>query len=102
VNRLSGVVWVDDTHAFVNLGPSWFAWNPTQTTLGSAVAGFPMAPFYDGAGHVVGLAMNADAGVVWSVVSLDVTSSQLSTVGTNVFSSVTPTSSFGVSSALLE
>jgi hypothetical protein len=101
------VIWVDDTHAFVNAGASWCAWDPTQTTLGSAVASFPQAPFYDGAGRIIGLSVTqpdagSDAGVVWSVVALDATSLQLTTLGTNVFQSVVPAASFGVNSALLQ
>jgi hypothetical protein len=103
LDRLSGLVWVDGTRAFVNLGSDWFAWNPTQTTLGSAVTNFPGAPFYDGAGRIVGLssATGSDGGTLWSVVALNVATSQLSTIADNPFRSVVPAPGYGVSSALL-
>lgn len=104
VDRLSGLVWVDGTQAFVNLGSDWFAWNPTQTTLGNAVTHFPQAPFYDGAGRIVGLssATTTDGGTAWSVVALDVATSQLSTIAGNPFRSVVPApGGYGVSSAML-
>jgi hypothetical protein len=104
VDRLSGIVWIDGTQAFVNLGSDWFAWNPTQTTLGNAVTNFPQAPFYDGTGRIVGLspATTADGGTAWSVVALDVGTSQLSTIAGNPFRSVVPDpGGYGVTSALL-
>ena len=103
LDRLSGLVWVDGTHAFVNQGSDWFAWNPTQTTLGGAVTDFPGAPFYDGAGRVVGVssATGSDGGTLWSVVALDVATSHLSTIADNPFRSVVPAPGYGVSSALL-
>ena len=64
VDRLSALLWVDATHAFVNLGDDWFAWNPTTPTLGALATGFPQAPLYDGAGHVFGLSPALpDAGI---------------------------------------
>ena len=108
VDRLQGIVWVDGTHAFVNLGSDWFAWNPTQTTLGGVVANFPQGPLYDGAGRIVGLSFatpdaGSDAGVTWSVVAMDVATSQLSTIANAPFQSVVPsTGGYGVASALLQ
>lgn len=103
LDRLSGLLWVDGTHAFVNQGSNWFAWNPTQTALGGTVPNFPQAPFYDGAGRIVGLASTSgtDGGTAWSVVALGVESSQLSTIAGNPFQSVVPAPSFGVTSAML-
>jgi hypothetical protein len=103
LDRLSGLVWIDETQAFVNLGSDWFAWNPTQTTLGNAVTNFPEAPFYDGTGRIVGLssATTTDGGIAWSVVALDVGTSQLSTIAENPFRSVVPAPAYGVTSALL-
>ncbi len=105
LDRLSGLVWVDETHAFVSQGSDWFAWNPSQTTLGSVVANFPQAPFYDGA-RIVGLAFGppdagSDAGSVWSVVALDVGTSQVRAIAGNPFQNVVPSSGYGVTSALL-
>ncbi len=106
LDRLSALVWVDGSHAFVNKGSDWFAWNPTQATLGSAVTGFPQAPFYDGAGRIVGLAAStpdagSDAGVTWSVVGWTVATSQLSTLAASPFESVVPALGYGVASAFL-
>jgi hypothetical protein len=106
LDRLQGLVWVDGTHAFVNEGSSWFAWNPTQTTLGDAVPNFPMAPFYDGAGRIVGLSAaqpdaGSDAGVEWSVVAWSLATSQVQTIVANPFQTVVPLAPYGVSSVLL-
>jgi hypothetical protein len=103
LDRLSGLIFVDGTRAFVNQGSDWFAWNPTQTTLGGVVASFPEAPFYDGSGRIVGVssATGLDGGTVWSVVALDVGTSQLSMIAENPFRSVVPAPGYGVSSALL-
>jgi hypothetical protein len=106
LERLNGLIWVDGTQAFVNQGSSWFAWNPTQTTLGDGVANFPLAPFYDGAGRIVGLSAaqpdaGSDAGVAWSVVAWSLATSQVQTIAGNPFQSVVPASPYGVSSVLL-
>lgn len=107
IDRLQGLVWVDGTHAFVNEGSNWLAWNPTQTTLGDVVANFPQGPVYDGAGRIVGLSFTtpdagSDAGIVWSVVAMDVATSQISTIASNPFQSVVPdTGGYGISGAFL-
>jgi hypothetical protein len=106
LDRLGGLIWVDATHAFVNEGSSWFAWNPTQGTLGEVVTNFPMAPFYDGAGRIVGLSAaqpdaGSDAGVAWSVVAWSLATSQVQTIAANPFQSVVPSAPYGVSSAFL-
>jgi hypothetical protein len=103
LDRLSGLVWVDGTRAFVNQGSSWYAWNPTQTALGGAVTNFPQAPFYDGAGRIVGLssATGTDGGTQWAVVALGVDTSQLTTIADSPFQSVVPAPGYGVTSALL-
>ncbi len=106
LQRLSGIVYVDSTQAYVKEGDDWFSWNPTQTTLGATVSGFPQAAFYDGAGRIVGLSPSqpdggSDAGVVWSVVALAVSSGQVSTIATAPFQSVVPAASYGVTSALV-
>jgi len=103
LDRLSGLVWVDGTHAFVNQGSGWFVWNPTQTALGAGVTNFPQAPFYDGAGRIVGLssAAGSDGGTLWSVVALGVDTSQLSTIAASPFQSVVPATAYGVTSALI-
>ncbi len=107
IERLQGLIWLDATHAFVNEGTDWFTWNPTQPTLGSAVPNFPLAPVYDGIGRIVGLsatppAAGSDAGAAWSVVALDVTTSNVTTIAANPFTSVVPTASiYGVSGVLL-
>jgi hypothetical protein len=106
VDRLSGVVWVDATHAFVNQGSDWFSWNPTQTTLGASVADFPQAPLYDGTSRILGLSAaepdaGSDGGVTWSVVAMDVTSLQVTQIAQSPFQSVVPATSYGVTSALI-
>jgi hypothetical protein len=105
-DRLNGLLWVDGSRAFVNVGDGWFAWNPNVSSLGVLAAGFPQAPLYDGSGHVVGLAFamsdaGPDAGVSWSVVSWDVTTSQITTLVDNPFENVVPATSFGVTGALI-
>ncbi len=107
LDRLSGLVWVDGTHAFVEQGFDWLAWNPTQTTIGRVVPNFPQAPVSDGHGRIVGLAYGKpydegpEAGSVWTVVALDIASSQVTTIGPNPFQSVVPSSGYGVAGALL-
>ncbi len=95
LDRVSALVWADATHAFLNKGTSWYSWDPTQTTLGAAVADFPQAAIYDGLGRVVGLSMTpaaagSDAGPAWSVVSYNVATGELSTIGGNPFQGLTP------------
>ena len=58
-DRLAGLIWVDGTHAFVERTDSgyenhWYAWNPTGTTLGAEIAGFPAYGKVD-QGRIVGL-----------------------------------------------
>jgi hypothetical protein len=106
VDRLYGIVWIDGSHAFVNQGSDWFAWNPAQTTLGDAVPNFPQAPFYDGVARIIGLSQEepdagSDAAATWSVVAFDTATSQISTIAANPFESVVPVAPFGVASAFL-
>jgi hypothetical protein len=103
LDRLSGLVWVDGTHAFVNEGSTWFAWNPAHANLGDPVANFPRAPVSDGTGRIVGLASGtgSDGGVVYSVVAFDVGTSQLTTLAEGPFQSVVPDPTYGLSSAFL-
>jgi hypothetical protein len=65
-----------------------------------------MAPFYDGAGRIVGLSAaqpdaGSDAGVAWSVVAWSLATSQVQTIAANPFQSVVPSAPYGVSSAFL-
>ncbi len=103
--RLYGIVWIDGSHAFVNLGSDWFAWNPAQATFGDAIPNFPQAPFYDGVARIIGLSqqepVGSDAAATWSVVAFDTATSQISTIATNPFDSVVPIDMFGVASAFL-
>ncbi len=106
VQRLSGIIWVDGTHAYVNAGADWYAWDPTQTTLGAAVTGFPQAPFYDGNGRIVGLSVvepdaGSDAGNAWSVVAWSIADGQVTPIAQAPFQSVSPATAYGVTSALL-
>jgi hypothetical protein len=107
VNLVSGLVLVDSTHAYLEVGSQWFPWDPTQTTLGTtAVANFPLAPVYDGAGRIVGLWQTkpdagSDAGVSWSVVAMSTATQNLSTLVTAPFKSVSPDPGYGLTSALL-
>jgi hypothetical protein len=105
-DRLNGLLWVDGTHAFVDVGDGWFVWNPTVPSLGVLAAGFPQAPLSDGSGRVVGLSFampdaGSDAGVSWSVVAWDVATSQITTLVDNPFATVVPATSFGVTGALV-
>ena len=107
VNLVSGLILVDSTHAYLKVASQWFPWNPTQTTLGTtAIANFPLAPFYDGAGRIVGLWQTqpdagSDAGVAWSVVAMSTTTEDLSTIVTAPFKDVSPNPTYGVTSALV-
>ncbi len=107
VNIVSGLILVDSTHAYLEVGGQWFPWNPTQTTLGAtAVANFPLAPFYDGAGRVVGLWQTqpdagSDAGVTWSVVAMSTGTGELSTIIDAPFKNVSPDPTYGVTSAFV-
>jgi hypothetical protein len=107
INLVSGLVLVDSTHAYLEVGHQWFPWNPTQTTLGSsAIANFPLAPFYDGAGRIIGLWQTqpdagSDAGVAWSIVAMSTATGDLSTLVTTAFKNVSPNPTYGVTSALV-
>jgi hypothetical protein len=107
VNLVSGLILVDSTHAYLEVGGQWFPWNPTQTTLGDvAIANFPLAPFYDGAGRIVGLWQTqpdagSDAGTTWSVVAMSTATQSLSTLVTAPFKSVSPDPTYGVTSAFV-
>lgn len=107
VDLVSGLILVDSTHAYLEVGSQWFPWNPTQTTVGdTAVANFPQAAFYDGAGRIVGLWGTApdpgsDAGNAWSVVAMSTASGAFSTLVTSPFKHVDPALSYGVTSAFV-
>lgn len=108
LDLLSSLILADATHGYVELGGQWFPWNPTQTTLGSSspIANFPLAPFYDGNGRVVGLSAvqpdaGSDAGTSWSVVAMSVAGGDVSTLVPSPFKYVSPDPSYGVTAALL-
>jgi hypothetical protein len=94
--RLSGLVWVDGTHAFLSIdggkdefyATHWFSWNPTTQAAahGAEVTGFPNAARYIGANQIVGLASQpVDGGSSDAVVSFDVGTGTPSTLVPDVF-----------------
>ena len=93
-DRLAGLIWVDGTHAFVERTDSgyqnhWYAWNPTGTTLGDEIAGFPAYGKVD-QGRIVGLSTTIlDAGSRLSVVAYDVGTGQVSTIVADPFGDTT-------------
>jgi hypothetical protein len=65
-----------------------------------------MAPFYDGAGRIIGLSAaqpdaGSDAAVEWSVVAWSLATSQVQTIVLNPFQTVVPLAPYGISSVLL-
>ena len=90
-DRLSDLIWIDSTHAYVERSDSsymnhWYPWNPTGTTLGAEVVGFPDSPSYD-QGRVLGIGTTPvdGGGTVLSIVSMDVGTGQTSTVVSDAF-----------------
>ena len=97
-SRVDALVWVDATTSFVQQGGDWYAWNPTQPTLGTKLSDFPKAPVYDRAGRIVGLS-KADGG--WSVVALDLATGLTAPLATSPFLWVDPRPEYGLTSALV-
>jgi len=90
--RLSGMVLVDATHAFVStddasLDTHWHAWDPSMPTLGAQVTSFPkFGPRLVGPGQIVGLShVDVDAGTANALVSFDVASGQTTTLVSDIF-----------------
>jgi hypothetical protein len=68
---LGSFAYVDATHAFVQYGGSTYAWDPTQTTIGAALASAPGSWVYDGNGNLLGLnSVTTDGGTEYDVVSV--------------------------------
>jgi hypothetical protein len=81
------LTYIDAHHAIVQTDTA-YAWDPTTTTLGAAVANAPDSFAYDGAGNLVGLDSNyaADGGFEgFSVVSVPLDGGAPETLGTNPF-----------------
>ena len=81
----------DATHAFVSSSDAafkthWFAWDPTQATLGTEITVFPSSAKYVGDNKVIGvISTSVDGGKVTSVVSYDVATGQTATVLPNLY-----------------
>jgi hypothetical protein len=91
-DRVSRLVWVDGTHAFVgrddaNFQPHWYSWDPSTTELGAEVPMFPKyAPRVVRDGSVVGIApVSIDGGNLHQLVSFDVASGKAVTVVPDLF-----------------
>ncbi|MEI7893485.1 MAG: hypothetical protein WCI05_10350 [Myxococcales bacterium] len=97
-SRVDALVWVNATTSFVQQGGDWYAWNPTQPTLGNKLSDFPKAPVYDRAGRIVGLS-KADGG--WSVVAFDLANGLTAPLATSPFLRVDPSPDYGLTSALV-
>ncbi len=91
--RLSGLVWVDDAHAYVSLddGPPafttrWYALNTDPMTLGGEVKDFPLyAPRRVGS-HVLGIAtVNLDGSTSNALVEFDPASGEATTLVGDIF-----------------
>jgi hypothetical protein len=99
-DRLSGVLFVDATRAFVRKGGAWHAWNPAQTALGDAAPWLPAAAVVDRRGRIVAAVSEAsESGNTWNVVAMDADGSNRRVLARSIFSAVTP---FGVSAALVD
>jgi hypothetical protein len=95
--RLSGLVWVDSTRAFIAIdggkdefyATHWHSWNPTTpATIGAEVTGFPLSARYLGNNKIVGLSFQTvDGGSADAVVSFDVGSSTTTTLVPDLFGS---------------
>jgi len=91
-HRLSGVVLVDATHAFVSMDDAsyathWYPWNPSGPTLGAEVSNFPtFAPKYLGGTQVVGISPRfVDGGTLNALVAFDIGSQQTTTLVSDIF-----------------
>jgi hypothetical protein len=87
------LVYVDATHAFVQVGYGPFttyAWNPATTALGAAVPNAPDAFAWDGAGDLLGVSArhDADSGSVvgFDIVSVRVADGTLTRLASDPFS----------------
>jgi hypothetical protein len=90
-NAPAALVYVDDTHAFVQTENGTFAWNPTQSTLGAAITNAPDTFVWDGHGHLLGprsTLLADDAGVSIAVVAVDPLDGGVTTLATNPFTPV--------------
>jgi hypothetical protein len=88
-NSPAALVYVDETHAFIQTGNGTTnAWNPTQPTLGPAVANPPDTFVWDGQGHLLGpqsTLLPNDGGVSIAVVAVDPMDGGVTTLATNPF-----------------
>jgi hypothetical protein len=83
----SGLYYMDASHVVVQLDTAYM-WNPSSSTLGSAIPNAPEAFSLDGKGNLVGITqpIAADGGVgPWTVVSVNVADGGVTTLGTNPF-----------------
>jgi hypothetical protein len=85
----SGFVYIGPKQAVVGFdytGSEVYAWDPTTTTLGSAIPNAPDVFTYDGAGHLLGAVTTYDdAGSNTSVVSVDIATGKSTTLITDPF-----------------
>jgi hypothetical protein len=82
------LTYVDGRHAILQMDAA-YAWDPTIPMLGPAIPNAPDSFVYDGVANLVGVKANyaADGGLEgYDVVSVDVVSGVLATLGTNPFS----------------
>jgi hypothetical protein len=85
--------YLDAQHAIVQVEGAAYAWDPTTSSLGAAIAGAPAAFTVDGEGNLVGVAATpGDAGAGgdgaasgWSVVSVPSTDGGAATLGGDPF-----------------
>jgi len=88
-NYPTALVYVDETHAFVQTGNGpTYAWNPTQPALGAPIPNAPDTFVWDGQGHLLGpqsTLLPDDAGVSFAVVAVNPVDGGLTTLATNPF-----------------
>jgi hypothetical protein len=89
----SGLIYIDEHHAFLQSSSGTNAWDPTSTTIGALVAGAPDTAVYDGQGHLVGPSTTslADGGSSYSIVSVDTADGGVTTLAASPFA-LTPAS----------
>jgi hypothetical protein len=97
-NSPAALVYVDETHAFVQTGNGpTYAWNPTQQTLGAEIPNAPDTFVWDGRGHLLGPQSTAlaDAGISIAVVAVNPADGGLTTLATNPFTPVPASGDYG-------
>ncbi len=88
MRRPSGLAYANEHLAFVSFGGATYAWDPTTTSLGSALTNTPDTFVWDGTG-LVGPRTSylGDGGVAIDIITVDPLTGAATTIGSNPMSS---------------